>query len=84
MTDYTFFVSLKLHTCYFNEEHRTFLNKSKKGLPWRLDLSTRVIKEINKPLMDQSRLITLGRGVGRVWEFNSFQGERGGGEISRR
>ena len=31
--------------------------------------------------MDQSRLITLGRGVGRVWEFNSFQGERGGAEV---
>ena len=34
--------------------------------------------------MEQTRLITLGRGVGRVWEFNSFQGERGRGKISRR
>ena len=34
--------------------------------------------------MEQTRLITLGRGVGRVWEFNSFQWERGRGKISRR
>ena len=61
-----------------------FFNKSIKGLPQRLDLSTQVFKELKKPLMEQTRLITLGRRVGRVWEFNSFQGERGRGKISRR
>ena len=58
-----------------------FFNKSIKGLPQRLDLSTQVFKELKKPLMEQTRLITLGRRVGRVWEFNSFQGERGGEKL---
>ena len=58
-----------------------FFNKSIKGLPQRLDLSTQVFKELKKPLMEQTRLITLGRRVGRVWEFNSFQGERGRGKL---
>ena len=58
-----------------------FFNKSIKGLPQRLDLSTQVFKELKKPLMEQTRLITLGRGSEEFGNLILFRGNGGGEKL---